>query len=273
MFLIAESVNVDFNPLSKDNANDLYKEYFKEFPFLKKVIVNTSQTSNYGFSLYDNSYYLIPVKFEKVLDNDDLNKQYFDKVIKSDHIFMLFSYEKDKLNVAGYLCLNTSIGAGVPEKTRTIRVVQLIDRSKDSYMLKIFAEFIMNKLTISAKGVGINPDTSLVSIDFYLYMSKHYGFEKSPNSNWLVKGLGQSTNKQVKVSAPKNNEKKAPDGGTRDWEQKSSGRRDGMPGGNQGKDYVRKGDHGQAGLDNMFKAFDKAGDYIFNKEASKKYRV
>lgn len=104
-------------------------------------------------------------------------------------------------------------------------------------------------------------------------MSKHYGFEKSPNSNWLVKGLGQSTNKQVKVSAPKNNEKKAPDGGTRDWEQKSSGRRDGMPGGNQGKDYVRKGDHGQAGLDNMFKAFDKAGDYIFNKEASKKYRV
>ena len=61
--------------------------------------------------------------------------------------------------------------------------------------------------------------------------------------------------------------------GSRDWQQKSSGRKDGMPGGNKTPDYVRKGDHGQAGLDVMFKGFDKAADYIFNKEASKKYRV
>lgn len=280
IFLLAESLKFsDFTPIPSDEASLLCEKYSKKYPFIKNKIILTSQTSSkYGFSVSNKTYYIVPLKFIPVTDSvpkhQEINEKYFDKIIKSDHLFGLFDNRTGNLNLIGYLCLNTITDAVlIKTKARSVRVVQIIEKIEEPSVLRLFGDFLMNHLNITSTGLAINPNKDLVDDSFYQFMMKNYDFEKEEKSNWIVRDFKKSNKPKIDIKTAAEDKKNVPDGGKRDWEQKSSKRRDGMPGGNQSTDYISKGDHGQAGLDILFKGIDKAADYAFDKEASKKYRI
>lgn len=189
--------------------------------------------------------------------------------ISSDHLFIMIDKEAKVIKA---ICSFTT--ASILNNTRMFDYVKINASSNDEkeFYSKILLKFISDLKTSQA---NIGFIESKIDYEFAQVLLDTGKFQRTKDHKYIVNGIS-SPEEKPSTTAP-DTEKNNPVGGTRDWENKSSGlkrnRKDGMPGGNTGKDYTTKGDHGQAGLDMLATALNKTGDYVLDKEASKKYRV
>ena len=205
-------------------------------------------------------------------DNDD-KEQIFDfcRVKKSsgDHHFIMTN--RNSKEVKANCSFTTSSIINNTRMFNSVKIAALSNQEKEFYG-KILLKFI-NKLKNTQAYIGFIIDN--IDYEFYQVLLDTGKFQRTKDNKYIVNGIS-SPEEKTYITAP-DTEKNNPVGGTRDWENKSSGlkrnRKDRMPGGNTRKDYTTKGDHGQAGLDMLATALDKTGDYVLDKEASKKYRV
>lgn len=267
--LLIESYNPSFKNLNQSSVDSIKKEIIKANktkegnPIISKIVYTQVLEKGINGLLINDEFYFLEVK---------LNKGMFG--IPSDQRTFILCDSTYK--IVGYFS-TSSKSNGLPvgySKSRTVETLKVLDNSNEEEIIKIFYSILEDKFHITSSYFAFNLEKCNDKLISYLVKD---GFTTKLNG-YLFMSRKEETHSDQTVQTKVPN--KAPDikkndseSGSRDWQQKSSGRKDGMPGGNKTPDYVRKGDHGQAGLDVMFKGFDKAADYIFNKEASKKYRV